>query len=119
MKKLWILVCALAILPVSAFASQKSKSIDLDQKAQIAGKQLKPGNYKLKWDDSTTNAKTNVTFSHNGDVVATVPARIVHQKDTTNAEFEFNDSNGVKKLDRVYFNKEVLEFGNQMSQKGS
>jgi|SwirhisoilCB1_FD_contig_31_6904466_length_398_multi_4_in_0_out_0_1 hypothetical protein len=111
MKKFLISACLFAILPLSAFAAEKSKTVNLDEPVQIAGKQLKAGNYKLKWDDSSD--QTNVTISQGKDVIATTPARILHQKNTNNAKFELNTADGTTKLDRVYLSNEVLDFGNQ------
>src|SRR5215813_367374 len=103
-----------AILAVSAFASgpEKKKNITLDQPAQIAGTQLKPGTYQLKWQDSGTGT-TNVTVYQGKEAVVTVPAQIVNQKKAnSNADFEFNTANGGYRLDRVYLSNQILELGN-------
>jgi hypothetical protein len=113
MKKLWIVACLFAILPIFAFAaSAKSKTVSLDQNVQVAGQQLKAGDYKLKWDDSGSDTANVTIYNNSNKEVATVPARIVHQKNTTNASYEVNTAGGSNQLDRVYFSNEVLEFGN-------
>lgn len=112
----WILALVLAILPLSAFAAssstdhQQSKTINLDEKAQVAGTQLKPGDYKLTWDENQGDS-TNVSFQQGKRTVATVPARIVHVKKAPDVNFEFNTANGENALDRVYLSHEILEFG--------
>jgi len=111
MKKLWALVCLL-VLAVPVFAgSQKTKSLTLTDNVQVAGKELKPGDYKLKWDDSNSG-NTTVTFTQGKDVVATVPAQIKREKNTSNATMEVNTAGGTNNLQRVYTNDTVLDFSN-------
>jgi hypothetical protein len=115
MKTIWISVCLLALLSLPALAAnQKSKNLTLDQTVQVAGKQLKPGSYKLKWDD-TNSANTTVSFTKGKDVIATVPAEIKHEKNTDNATMEVNTAGGTNKLERVYSNNEVLDFSRASS----
>lgn len=110
MKRFWAFVSLLALVSLPGFAAtQKSKTITLDQKAQVAGKQLKPGDYKLKWEDGT-NGTTTVSFTQGKDVVATVPAQIKKQKNTDNATLEMNTAGGQNKLQRVYTKDSVLDF---------
>jgi hypothetical protein len=112
MKKLWIVACLFAILPISAFAAgTKSKTVTLTDNVQVAGKQLKPGDYKLKWNDNGSDNATVAIYDSNNKEVATLPARIVHQKNTTDAVYELNTAGGTNQLDRVYLSHEVLEFG--------
>lgn len=112
MKKLWIVACLFAILPIFAFAAgTKSKSVTLDQDVQVAGQHLKAGDYKLKWDDSGSNTANVTILNNNNKQVATVPARIVHKKNTNNAVYELNTAGGANNLDRVFLSNEVLEFG--------
>jgi hypothetical protein len=107
----WVLGLALAILPVSAFAASKSntKDIQLSEASTVAGTQLSPGEYKLQW-DKTDSDSANVTFYRGKEAVATVPARIVREKNTTNATFQFSSANGGNTLQRVYLKDEILEF---------
>jgi hypothetical protein len=108
----WVLGLALAILPISAFAASKpnTKTIQLDQAATVAGTNLSPGQYKLQWEQSDSDS-TNVTILRGKESVATVPAKILHQKNDANAEFEFDTSGGTRTLQRVYLKNQVLEFG--------
>jgi len=110
MKRLLAFVSLLALVSLPGFAaSQKSKTITVTDPIQVAGKQLKPGEYKLKWDD-TNNGSTTVTFTQGKDVVATVPAQIKQEKNVSNATMETNTSGGQNQLQRVYTKDGVLEF---------
>jgi len=110
MKRFWAFVSLLALVSLPGFAaSQKSKNLTLTDPVQIAGKQLKPGEYKLKWED-TNNGSTTVTFTKGKDVVATVPAQIKKEKNVTNATMETNTAGGQNQLQRVYTNDTVLDF---------
>jgi hypothetical protein len=113
MKKLWILACLFVILPISAFAAgTKSKTLTLTDGVQVAGKELKAGDYKLKWSDNDGDTTNVAIYDNNNKEVATVPARIVHQKNTTGASYELNTAGGANQLDRVYTSNEVVELGN-------
>ena len=110
MKRLLAFVSLLALVSLPGFAaSQKSKTITVTDPIQVAGKQLKPGEYKLKWDD-TNNGSTTVSFTQGKDVVATVPAQIKQEKNVSNATMETNTSGGQNQLQRVYTKDGVLEF---------
>jgi hypothetical protein len=110
MKKLLLLVCLFSILPAASFAATlKSKDLTLSDNVQIAGTQLKAGDYKMKWDDSCAD-NTTVTIYQGKQVVATVPAQIIRKKNTDNASFELNTADGANKLNRVYLSNEVLDF---------
>jgi plastocyanin len=110
--KLWVLVGLFAALSVTAFASpkEKKKTITITQQAQVAGTQLKPGDYQLRWENNGSQT-TNVTFYRGKEAVVTVPAQVVNQKNDGNADMEFNTQNGGYRLDRVFLSDQVLEFG--------
>jgi hypothetical protein len=59
---------------IGAFAAQKSKNLTIDNPIQIGGTTLKPGSYKVVYDDSSPN--TQVAFQKGKDKVATVPAQV-------------------------------------------
>src|SRR5690349_16153484 len=108
----WVLGLALTIVSISAFAASKpnTKDIQLTQSSTVAGTQLSAGTYKLQWDKAGSDS-ANVTFYRGKDAVVTVPARVVPEKNTTNATFEFDTANGANTLKRVYLKNEVLDFG--------
>ena len=115
MKRLWIVACLFAILSISAFAAgSKSKTLTFGENVQVAGTQLKAGDYKLKWDESGDTANVTI-YDKNNKEVATAPARIVHQKNPDNAAYEVNTAGGANSLDRVYLSNEVLDFGNSVN----
>ncbi len=110
MKRFWAFVSLLALVSLPGFAaSQKTKNLTLTDKVQVAGKQLKPGDYKLKWED-TNNGNTTVSFTQGKDVVATVPAQVKKEKNVNNATMEVNTAGGQNQLQRVYTNDTVLDF---------
>jgi hypothetical protein len=61
--------------PVGVFARDNNQhSVDIPATVQIGGTQLKPGNYKVKWQG--TGPDIQVTFLRDGKTVATVPATL-------------------------------------------
>ncbi len=120
MKKFWMLACLFSLLPISALAATaKTKDLSLTQSVEISGKQLKPGDYRLKWDDNGTADTTSVIFYQGNKVVATAPAKIVREKSGDHVDFEVNTEGGTNKLDRVYQHDEILTFGDSGSTTGN
>lgn len=108
--KFLLSVFLFAMLPFSALASQtQKKDITLSEQTQVAGTQLQPGDYQLKWDKNATGT-TNVTFYREGKVVATAPAQVIQQKNS-GADFELNTANGENRIEHVYTSRERLDFG--------
>lgn len=68
------LVLALTLLVSTAFAGNKSASMQLNSVAQVNGKQLPAGNYKLKWEGD--GPAVQVRFLQGKKVIATAPARL-------------------------------------------
>jgi hypothetical protein len=70
------LLSILAVLsPLSVLARDKNQhSVDIPATVQVAGTELKPGNYKVEWQG--TGPDIQVTFLQNGKTVATVPATL-------------------------------------------
>jgi|SRR5579863_541396 len=61
--------------PVGVFARDNNQhSVDIPATVQIGGTQLKPGNYKVKWQGAGPDIQ--VTFLRDGKTVATVPATL-------------------------------------------
>jgi len=116
-----ILGLLLAMLPAFAFGAEQTKSIQIPQQVMIGSQQLKPGQYKVKFDDS--QALTQVTFDLNGKTVASVPARVVHkalnEPDMERADIEVNNASGHPELRRVYLKDEQLVFGQNQGAKQS
>ncbi len=114
-----LLALLLVFLPLLAFGAEQHKNITLLQDLQVNGQKLKPGDYQLRYDDSTPN--TQVKFVRYGKIVATAPAQVEHQKKEVKAEdFEFNNSNGQHSLDRIFVKSdEALVFSDNGSQNAS
>ena len=69
----------LVLLSVSAWASDKMKAnIQIDQTLHVGSTQLDPGEYKMTWTESGSNAE--VTFSQGKKVIATVPAQATQER---------------------------------------
>jgi hypothetical protein len=72
-----IMFLALLLLPAtSVFAGTDNHkgSFTISTSVQVAGKQLAPGDYTVKWEGSGSTTQVNILQS--GKVVATVPARV-------------------------------------------
>lgn len=69
--KCMALMSALTLLfPLSMWARNKNQhSVDIPDSVQIGTTQLKPGNYKLEWQDA--GSAVQVKFEQNGKFVAT------------------------------------------------
>jgi len=66
---------ALVLLSMSGWASDKMKAnIQFDHAVHVGSTQLAPGEYKMTWTESGSNAE--VTFSRGNKVIATVPAQV-------------------------------------------
>ena len=76
MKSKSLLVCAIVLTPVLAFAKTKdSANVDLDQAVEVAGAQLPSGQYKVTWEG--TGSDVTVNFTKDRKIIATAPAKIV------------------------------------------
>jgi hypothetical protein len=69
----------LVLLSVSAWAGDKMKAnIQINQTLHVGSTQLDPGEYKMTWTESGSNAE--VTFSQGKKVIATVPAQATQER---------------------------------------
>ena len=109
--KFCLFALLLSALPVAVFAGDmQKKDLKITKEVQVNGTSLKPGNYQLKWENSG-NGQTQVAFYQNGTQVVTVPAHIVQQQNSNNAQLELDTATSEPTLKHVYTSKEVLEFG--------
>lgn len=101
------------MFPVGLFAKAKyQRSVDIPNPVQIAGQTLKPGSYKVEWQEA--GPQVHVTFVKNGKEVAAAPATLK----TNDTQVDQNDiqtassSNG-RMLTEIDFahQKEALIFG--------
>ena len=77
--KFTLSTAVLVLLSVSAWAGDKMKAnIQINQTLHVGSTQLDPGEYKMTWTQSGSNAE--VTFSRSKKVIATVPAQATHER---------------------------------------
>ena len=73
--KFTLSVVAVALLSISALASDKMKaSIQIQDAVHVGSTLLAPGQYRMTWTESGTSAE--VTFLQGKKVIATVPAQV-------------------------------------------
>lgn len=69
----------LVLMSVSAWAGDKMKAnIQINQTLHVGSAQLDPGEYKMTWTESGSNAE--VTFSQGKKVIAAVPAQATQER---------------------------------------
>jgi hypothetical protein len=67
------------LFSLSGWASDKmTANIQIYQTVHIGSSELAPGEYKMTWTESQSNAE--VTISQDKRVIATVPARVAQQR---------------------------------------
>jgi hypothetical protein len=108
---------ALVLLSVSAWASDKMKAnIQIYETVHVGSSQLAPGEYKMTWTETGTNAE--VTFSQGKQVIATVPARVIQKRSGYNAPALDTDS-VTKTLIAVELPKMSFSFSNDSAVSGN
>ena len=108
-----VLVPVLALaLTATAFAATGSGTVTLSSAAQLNGKSLAAGEYKVKWDSQSPEAE--VTFLHGKKAVATAHAKVVDRGEASlwNAVVTRDNPDGSKTLIEIRFQgkKSVLVF---------
>ncbi len=63
------------LLATAAFAASNKGPLQLTTQVNVAGKQLNPGDYIVKWDGSGSAVQVSILKGKN--VVATIPAQVV------------------------------------------
>lgn len=77
--KVTLATIALICFSVSGWASDKMKAnITIYEPVHVGSSQLAPGDYKMTWTESGSNAE--VTFSQGKNVIATVPAQVTQAR---------------------------------------
>jgi hypothetical protein len=99
MKKL-ICVAMIALFSLSAFAAISGKAnMSLTTPAQLGGKQLTPGNYKLQWTGEGDNVQ--VTVLSGKKEVATASAKLVDRPQAAPNDAVVKDNDG--SIKQVWF----------------
>jgi hypothetical protein len=65
-------------------------NVEIYQAVHVGSTQLAPGEYKMTWTESASNAE--VTFSQGKKVIATVPAQVTPQRSGYNGPAVFTNS---------------------------
>jgi hypothetical protein len=92
------------LLCATAFAAKPNKkTLHLYEQADLEGKVLNPGDYKVEWSGSGPNVELNIVQGR--DTLATVPARVVAED--TSLEDEGcvlrPAKNGGKSIEGIFF----------------
>jgi hypothetical protein len=104
MKRFGIGLLALAFT-FTAYAAQKSKTVDFSQPVQVGSTMLPAGPVKVSW--TGTGSDAQLTFAPNGKQPITVPAQIIDGKNPETAVATI-DVNGVQYLQQVQLNNVTL-----------
>jgi hypothetical protein len=102
--KYMALLSTLALLfPLSSFARDKNeRTVTISDPVQIGSTQLKPGNYRVEWQGTGSNAQVN--FMHNGKTVATAPATVkTDDPNVTQDDVVIGTNNNPKALREIDF----------------
>jgi hypothetical protein len=101
----------LVLLSVSAWAGDKMKAnIEIKETLHVGSTQLDPGEYKMTWTESGSNAE--VTFSQGKKVIATVPAHLTQVRSGYHSPAIYTDSN-TNALIEVGLPEVSLSFSNE------
>ena len=89
---------ALLLFSLSGWASDKMRAnIQIHQTVHIGSADLTPGEYKMTWTESGSNAE--VTFSQYSRVIATVPARVAQVRSGYDSPVLHTNSNTLTGVD--------------------
>jgi hypothetical protein len=112
-KYLALLSTLTILLPIWALARDNNQhSVDIVDPVQVDGSQLKPGTYKVEWQEA--GPMVHVKFLQSGKTVLTVPATLKANSQITQDDIVIGTTGANQKvLDEIDFNrqKESLLFG--------
>jgi|SRR5579885_3867261 len=112
------ILAALLLLPMTALARENnSHSVVFANKVTVAGQQLKPGTYKVEWQQTGPHVKVN--FIQNDKTVATAPATLKTNdaqvtQDDVQTKTTASHKNALMEIDFAH-QKEALLFSPQKS----
>ena len=103
------------LLATSALAATNKGSMQLQDPVTVSGKQLRAGDYSVKWDGSGPNVELSILKGNK--VVATTPARLIdlNEKSNRDAAVIQNNGDGSKSLAEIHFSgkKYALAIGSE------
>jgi hypothetical protein len=101
------------LLATSAFAAANQGSMQLQDPVTVSGKQLRAGDYSVKWDGTGPNVELSILKGNK--VIATTPARLIdlNEKSNHDAAVVQNNGDGSKSLAEIHFSgkKDALASG--------
>src|SRR5580692_11434726 len=97
----------LAILSAPAFASRNSQTVNVPEPMKAGNTQLAAGDYNVTW--TGTGPNTQVTFTLNHKVLATVPAQLVVESNKNEA-LDTKAEGTVKTLESIHMKNMTLVF---------
>ena len=90
------------VLSAGAFAGTVSKTVTFENPSQVGSTTLKPGDYKVTYDDSSANPE--VKFMKGKQTVATVPAQVKKLDSKTNStSLVWNTQGSTPVLQEIHF----------------
>jgi len=100
---MFFLLLVFSATSLFAGADRYEGPMNIGATVQVAGRQLQPGLYGIRWDG--TGPTTQVSITREGKVVATIPARVVklEQKSTQDVVELKTAGNGAKELAKIQF----------------
>ena len=105
MKHFSTLLCGAALtlaLTGGAFAANVTKTISFENPVQVNGTTLKPGDYKVSYDDAAPS--TQVTFKQGKKDVATAQAQVKSLgSKTLNTEVVYSGQDSSRNIQEIHF----------------
>jgi hypothetical protein len=97
------LLLGLALLLATSALAANSGSMQLQGPVTVSGKQLRAGEYSVKWDGNGPNVELSILKGNK--VVATTPARLIDlsEKPNRDAAVIQNNGDGSKTLAEIHF----------------
>jgi hypothetical protein len=97
------LLLGLALLLATSALAANSGSMQLQGPVTVSGKQLRAGEYSVKWDGNGPNVELSILKGNK--VVATTPARLIdlNEKPNRDAAVIQNNGDGSKTLAEIHF----------------
>lgn len=91
------------LLATSALAAANQGSVQLQDPVTVSGKQLRAGEYSVKWDGNGPNVALSILKGNK--VVATTSARLIdlNEKSNRDAVVVQNNGDGSKSLAEIHF----------------
>ena len=106
------------LVATGAWAGSSSGSLNVADPVSVGGKQIAPGDYKVKWEGTGSNVE--VSILRGKEVVATVPGHIqeLNQESRSNAAVVRKNTDGTKSLTEIRFGgkKFALALGEESAQ---